>query len=221
MQVLRAWHRRSTALILRSSGFFLFFFGFSQKLSGRVTRNIEKKAHGLIEQEPTGQNETFHDQSVPELSGAYGSIWKQFDFKSVSSITSQDFSDVYWYSGLQALFVAVCRTSVNLLCKICRQSYSLLWHLDRLFPVKPLSVGCCSWSVSCLSQIRREKFRFASNINVSIIMFVLLFWATAVISMPRLANFSPCDPLHFFVFVLPTLYARSLLKSEFCSNGHW
>ena len=46
--VARMTSRRSTALILWSSVFFFFFFvGFSQKLRGRVTRNIEKKAHGL------------------------------------------------------------------------------------------------------------------------------------------------------------------------------
>ena len=45
VQVLRAWHRRSIALILWSSVFF-FFLVFSQELHGRVRRNIEKKAHG-------------------------------------------------------------------------------------------------------------------------------------------------------------------------------
>ena len=40
-----------------------------------------------------------------------------FDVKSISSMTSDDFSDVYKYSGLQALFITVFQTSVDLLCK--------------------------------------------------------------------------------------------------------
>ena len=44
-------------------------------------------------------------------------------------------------------------------------------------------------------------------------IFVVLFCVTAVVSMPRLANFSPCDPL-IFCFSL-TLYTHSLLKKEF------
>ena len=233
-------------------------------------------------------------------------------------MTSQDFSDVFWYSGLQALFVAVCRTSVNLLCKKSRQSISLLWYLNCF--LSNHSVGCCSISVSCLSQIRREKFRFASNINrevppdvifglyeltlrlwkngansavkcirrlrlwacthveygwvasgpwmasvlqispagdvvfvfvfvlsvfqsrnrkstckntahphvfvfvvcrsrnlsnVSRIMFVVLFWATAVISMPRLANFSPCDPLHFLFLFCPLFVLAACWRANF------
>ena len=44
-------------------------------------------------------------------------------------------------------------------------------------------------------------------------IFVVLFCVTAVVSMPRLANFSPCDPL-IFCFSL-TIYTLSLLKNEF------
>ena len=46
-----------------------------------------------------------------------------------------------------------------------------------------------------------------------LLIFVVLFCATAVVSLPRLANFSPCDPL-IFCFS-PTLYAHSFLKIEF------
>ena len=49
-------------------------------------------------------------------------------------------------------------------------------------------------------------------------IFVVLFCVTAVVSMPRLANFSPCDPV-IFCFSL-TLYTHSLLKNEFFSNVH-
>ena len=44
-------------------------------------------------------------------------------------------------------------------------------------------------------------------------IFVVLFCVTAVVSMPHLANFSPCDP-QFFCFS-PTLYTHSLLKNKF------
>ena len=51
LQVQRASVARMTPTV-NSSGFvilsfFFFFLVFSQKLRGRVTRNIEKKAHGL------------------------------------------------------------------------------------------------------------------------------------------------------------------------------
>ena len=48
VQVLRAWHRRSTALILWSSVFFFFFFfWFSAKSYAGRWRETGKKAHGL------------------------------------------------------------------------------------------------------------------------------------------------------------------------------
>ena len=50
-------------------------------------------------------------------------------------------------------------------------------------------------------------------------IFVVLFCVTAVVSMPRLANFSPCDP-QFFCFSL-TLYTHSLLKNEFFFLCSW
>ena len=74
-------------------------------------------------------------------------------------------------------------------------------------------VGCCNINFSDLSQIRREKFCFPSNVST---FFVVLFCTTAVVSLQRLANFSPCDPL-IFCFS-PTRYAHSLLKNEFFSN---
>ena len=68
---------------------------------------------------------------------------------------------------------------------------------------------------SDLSQIRREKFCFASNVSTFLLYF---FCTTAVVSLQCLANFSPCDPL-IFCFS-PTRYAYSLLKNEFFSNIH-
>ena len=105
----------------------------------------------------TVQNKTF--QSVPQLSGTYRS---SFDVKSIFSMTSEDFSEVYWYSGLQALFVTVCQTSIDLLCKKSYKSSFLLGYFDCFLPNH--TVGCCNINYSCLSQIRRGKFCFASNL---------------------------------------------------------
>ena len=85
-----------------------------------------------------------------------------------SSMTSEDFSDVYKYGGLQALFVtAISRPlqiSVDLLCKKSYESSSLLGYFD-FFQSNP-TVGCCNINFSGLSQIRRGKICFASNVSV-------------------------------------------------------
>ena len=125
-------------------------------------------------------------QSVPELSGIYRG---SFDVKPISSMTSEDFSDVYKYRGLQALFVTVFQTSVDLLCKI-KKSYksSVLAYFD-CFQLNH-TVGCCNINFSGLSQIWREKSLLCKQ---CLYIFVVLFCVTAVVSLPRLANFSPCD----------------------------
>ena len=156
----------------------------------------------------TLQNETF--QSIPELSGTCRS---RFDVHLISSITREDFSNVYKCSGLQALFVTVFYTSVDLLCKNSYKSSSLLGYFD-IFQSNH-TVGCCNINFRSLCQKQREKNCFASSVSIFLLYF---FWATAVVSLPRLANFSPCDPL-IFCFS-PTLYAHSLLKIEFFSNAH-
>ena len=52
----------------------------------------------------------------------------------------------------------------------------------------------------------------------SIYSSLVLFCATAVVSMPRLANFSPCEPL---IFVLaPLLMLLYSLKIDLFSNVH-
>ena len=109
----------------------------------------------------------------------------------------------YCYSGLQALFVTVLQTSVDLLCKKSYKSSSLLGYFDYF--LSNHLVGCCNINFSCLSQMRREKLCFASNVSIFLLYF---FCVTAVVSMPRLANFSPCDPL-IFCFN-HTLYGQSL-----------
>ena len=84
-------------------------------------------------------------------------------------MTSEDFSEVYWYSGLQALFVTVFQTSVDFLCKTSYKSSSLLGYFD-CFQSNHI-VGCCNINFSDLSQIRREKFCFASNVSTFLLYF--------------------------------------------------
>ena len=70
----------------------------------------------------TVKNETFH--SVPELSGTYRG---SFDVKSISSMTSGDFSDVYKYSGMQALFV-----TGRALTFFCLKALGNIWKMTPL-----------------------------------------------------------------------------------------
>ena len=101
----------------------------------------------------------------------------------------------------------------TLLCKNSYKSSSLLRYFDCF--LSNHTVGCCNINFSCLSQIRREKFCFASNVSI---FLLYSFCVTAVVSMLRLANFSPSDPV-IFCFSL-TLYTHSLLKNDFFWNVH-
>ena len=85
------------------------------------------------------------------------------------------------------------RHHVDLLCKKSYKSSSLLGYFDCF--LSDHTVGCCNISFSCLSQIRRGKVCFAMSLYFCCTFF---FCVTAVVSMPHLANFSPCDP-NFFV----------------------
>ena len=113
------YHAHGYKICLR---FFIFCQGLSYDLSKLKKNNVNIiQRHyyrvGSHLNFQTVQNETFQ-QSVQELSGTYSS---SFDVKSISSMTvsmtSKDFSEVYWYSGLPALFFAVFQTSVDFLCK--------------------------------------------------------------------------------------------------------
>ena len=83
----------------------------------------------------------------------------------------EDFSNVYKCSGLQALFVAVFYTSVDLLCKNSYKSSSLLGYFDCF--QSNHTVGCCNINFRSLYQIKREKFCFASSVSI----FLLYFFA--------------------------------------------
>ena len=126
-------------------------------------------------------------------------------------MTSEDFSEVYWYSGLQALFVTVFQTSVDFLCKTSYKSSSLLGYFD-CFQSNHI-VGCCNINFSDQSQMR-EKFCFASNVST----FCCTFLHDCSCFVATFGQLSPCDPL-IFCFS-PTRYAHSLLKNEFFSNIH-
>ena len=109
-------------------------------------------------------------------------------------MTSEDFSEVYWYSGLQALFVTVFQTSVDFLCKTSYKSSSFLGYFD-CFQSNHI-VGCCNINFSDLSQLRREKFCFASNVST----FLLYFFARLQLLRCNVwPTFHPATP-YFFVF---------------------
>ena len=159
----------------------------------------------------TVENETF--QSSPAQSSVVHIPWytRVYEVKPTFGMTRGDFSEVYWHSGVQVLFVTVFQTAVDPLCKNSLTTGSLLGYLDSI--LSNHTVGCRNIIFSFLSQIRRENFYFPSKNSI---FFVVIFCETAVVSMPRLANFSPCNPL--IVCLSPTLYAHSLLKNEFFSN---
>ena len=113
-------------------------------------------------------------------------------------MTSEDFSEVYWYSGLQALFVTVFQISVDLLCKKSYKSSSLLRYFDCF--LSNHTVGCCNINFSCLSQKRREKFCFTSNVSI----FLLYFFAWLQLSWCHVwPTFHPATP---WFFVLAPLF---------------
>ena len=93
-----------------------------------------------------------------------------FDVKSISSRTREYFSDVYKYSGLQALFVTVFQTSVDLLCKKSYKSSYLLGYFDCF--QSNHTVGCCDIKFSGLSQIRREKLLCKQCLYIFIVLFL-------------------------------------------------
>ena len=122
--------------------------------------------YGMFQQFETVQNETF--QSIPEVSGTCRS---SLDVKSISSITREDFSNVYKCSGLQTLFVAVIYTSVDLLCKNSYESSSLLGYFDCF--QSNHTVGCCNINFRSLGQIKREKNCFVSSVSIFLLYFLL------------------------------------------------
>ena len=95
----------------------------------------------------------------------------------------------------------------------CLKSSSLLEYFD-CFQSNHI-VGCCNIIFYRPVSSKEGKILFCKQ---CFHIFVVLFCATAVVSLQRLANFSPCDP-PIFCFS-PTRYTHSLLKNEFFSNIH-
>ena len=123
-------------------------------------------------------------------------------------MTSEDFSEVYWYSSLQALFVTVLQTSVDFVCKnSCKNSF-LLGYFDCF--LSNHTVGCCNISFSCLSPIKREKFYFPSNVS----NFFLYFFARLQLCRCHVwPTFHPATP-QFFVLA-PLFMLRACWKTNF------
>ena len=96
----------------------------------------------------------------------------------------------------------------DLLCKKIIQKQFLLWYFNCFLSND--TVGCCNINFSCQSQIRRENF---ASEAMSLYFWLYFFWATAVVSMPRLANFSSCDPLIFDL--APLFILRAYWKTNF------
>ena len=127
-------------------------------------------------------------------------FWRQINLQ----YNQEDFLNVYKCSGLQALFVAVFYTSVDLLCKNSYKSNSLLGYFD-CFQSTHIE-ECCNINCSGLCQIKRGKMCFASSVSV-------LFCARVDVSLPLLANFSSCNRLTFCFS--PLFMLKACWKSNF------
>ena len=144
-------------------------------------------------------------------------------------MTREDFLDVYWYSDLQALFVIVFQTSVDFLCKRSYKSSSLLRYIDCF--LSNHTVGCCNISFSCLSQIRREKVCFASNVSIFLLYFfawLQLFrchvWPTFHPATPWFFVLAPlfiliaCWKTNFFLMFMGNNWERNREREKFRLN---
>ena len=90
--------------------------------------------------------------------------------------------------------VAVFHTSADLLCKKSYKSSSLLGYFNCF--LSDHTVGCCNISFSCLSQIRREKFCFSSNVFI----FLLYFFAWLQLFDATFGQLFTLRPPIFFLF---------------------
>ena len=112
------------------------------------------------------------------------------------------FSEVYWYRGLQALFVTVYHTSVDLLCKKSYKSSSLLRYFNCF--LSNHTVGCWNINFSCLSQIRKEKNSLCKQ---CLYIFVVLFAWLQLFRCHVWPTFHPETPL-FLCFILKGIDSR-------------
>ena len=155
----------------------------------------------------TGQNEIFRAS--------------QSSVVHIEAVLTSDQSPV-WPSKLFERFIdtVVCkrclsqsfRHHVDLLCKKSYKSSFLLGYFDCF--LSDHTVGCFNISFSCLSQIRRENFCFASNVFIFLLYF---FRDCSCLDATFGQLFTLRPPIFWFS---PTLYTQSLLKNEFFSNVH-
>ena len=113
-------------------------------------------------------------------------------------MTSEAVSEVYWYSGLQVLFVTVFQTS----CRPLVQKNHTKAVLCSDISFMDHTVGCCNISFSCLSQIRREKICFAM-----FLYFCCTFLRDCSCLDATFGQLSPCDPQFFVLAQLFILVA--------------
>ena len=117
-------------------------------------------------------------------------------------MTSDDFSDVYKYNGLQALFFTVFQTSVDLLCKKSYKSSSLLGYFDCF--QSNYTVGCFNVNFSGLASNKKGKFCFESNVSI----FLMYFFARLQLFRCNVwPTFHPATPYFFVLAQLVMLIA--------------
>ena len=102
------------------------------------------------------------------------------------------------------------RHHVDLLCKKSYKSSSLLGYFNCF--LSDHTVGCCNITFSCLFQIRREKFCFASNVFI----FLLYFFAWLHLSRCHIwSTFHPATPKFFVLaqlFILIACWKTNLFR---------
>ena len=81
-------------------------------------------------------------------------------------MTSEEFSEVYWYSGMQEVFVTVFQTSVDHLCKKKIIQEQFLFRYFDCF-LSNHTVGCCN-----INSIKEGKVLFWKQ---CLYIFVVLF----------------------------------------------
>ena len=113
-------------------------------------------------------------------------------------MTSEDFSEVYLHSALEALFFKVFRTSVDLL-HVQKKSYEssyLLGYFDYF--LSNHTVGCCNTNFSCLSQIRKEgRKHFAKKVSIFLLYFFLRDCCCLDVTFGQLQLFTLRHPVFF------------------------
>ena len=124
-------------------------------------------------------------------------------------MSSEAFWEIYWYSGLQALFVTVFHIMSTSCAKKSYKGSSLLRYFDCF--LSDHTVGCYNINFSCLSKIRREKFCFASNVFIFLLYFFAWLQLSRCYIWPTFHHATP----NLFVLSQLDILRHSLLKNDF------